>query len=460
MQIYKAERDAGLADQLRKPVVIACKVERVDPATLPAGSNTLRAGTIEKSGRALGSVTDEDLFWFKSLLVSSGFNDNDHYFTVPELWTARHTPEDKPINIDHVQHDIVGHMVAAYVVGSDKISIVADDTPTDELPDQIHIVDPGVLYARWEDDKLQERMDNTIAEISKGERSVSMEVWFKSFEYVVQKADGSVEFIPRNKTTAHLTKSLRLFGGSGKVDGNRLGMVLKGLTFAGKGLVKDPANPHSEILETAESKDSKIISTKPEAIVAAGYEPETKKEEPKMADANITPKDETDWKAKASELTTLVAALQTQVAEATAKLGEKDKTIEAVQAELATLKTASQKAARLDAIHTELKIQKDEAGKAKAEAFLAPLATLSDENFVAVLKNQASLIPAAPAKAEPVAQPLAELVPAKADASQLDSIKPDASLDLAVPAPTAKDQEVILAVANMVRNRNKNTKGK
>ena len=460
MYIYKAERDAGLADQLRKPLAIAARASAAQKSDLPAGNVDLKAP------RACASVQDADLFWFKSLMVSTGWNDNEMFFDKAELWPARHTPEDKPVNVDHVQHDILGHMVGCYAVGADKSTVVADDTAPDELPDEIHLMTPGVLYAKWEDKALQTRADKIIGEVKDGTRSVSMEVWYKSFDYVLEAADGARRVVARTKDTAHLTKSLRVFGGTGKVDNERVGMLLRGLLFAGKGLVTDPANPHSEVVETgtapaAAEKISPAVAAEVERPAAAGYVNETQKGNI-MADAPAAVKtDETDWKAKASEQVAFIATLQSQLAEATTALKaqaevvkSKDDAIKAKDDELAAIKVATQKADRLDRIHTDLGIAKDEAGKAKAAEFLKPLATLSDENFAAALKNQVELIAAAKPAAPPAAK-LAEVAPNKADAATLETAVVEAKVELAVATKPADHDEVLKAVANRYRTKKK-----
>ena len=42
-----------------------------------------------------------DLYYLKSILVSTGWNKNDDVFDSKELWAAKNTPEDKPFNFMH-----------------------------------------------------------------------------------------------------------------------------------------------------------------------------------------------------------------------------------------------------------------------------------------------------------------------------------------------------------------------
>lgn len=430
MFVYKAERDAGLADRLRKPAPVAL-ASRAEPSARPA----FPAGELAaRAPRAVASVGDDDLFWFKSVLVSSGFNDNDHYFDVAELWAARHTPEDKPINVDHVQHQIVGHMVGCYAVAADKTTVVDDDAAPEELPAKIHLIDAGVLYRRWEDPKLQKQNDKIVAEIEGGTRSVSMECWFDSFDYVLEQPDGSHKVVARNKETAKLTKELKFFGGSGLHDGRRLGMLLRGLTFAGKGLVADPANPDSEVVETGGAV---------ERAAAEGYTPSPTGVN-HMADdktaaelADLRAKCEANQRALA-DADAAQKALQGQLDQALADLKAANDGLKAATDELGGIKAAAAKAARLDAVHEALGLPRTDEGRSKAAKFLEPVLNLSEDMFKALLNNQR------------------ELAAAASQRPGLDGAKPDAVPDLAVPAvPEAQLASAFKAVADRYRTKNK-----
>jgi chromosome segregation ATPase len=63
-------------------------------------------------------------------------------------------------------------------------------------------------------------------------------------------AAGEQKIIIRNKDTAYLTKYLRAYGGTGYINGNKIGRVLRDFVFSGKGLVTNPANKKSVILST------------------------------------------------------------------------------------------------------------------------------------------------------------------------------------------------------------------
>jgi chemotaxis protein histidine kinase CheA len=93
-------------------------------------------------------------------------------------------------------------------------------------------------------------MDAIIEEIEEGKWFVSMECLFNDFDYAAVSPEGQQVVIAREEASAFLTKHLRAYGGSGEYEGYKLGRVLKNISFSGKGLVSNPANPRSVILES------------------------------------------------------------------------------------------------------------------------------------------------------------------------------------------------------------------
>lgn len=249
--VFAAEREAGLEAAVRSSAALAyATAARL--AEPPAKAVRLKKRAL---ARALPRVlaTNEgqpDLHYLKTLLVSVGWNKNDDVFDRLETWVARHSPEDKPFNFEHQPDDIIGHITGNWAVGADHAPL-ADDLAADELPEKFHILTSAVLYKGWATDELQERMDRLIEEIGEGKWYVSMEALFRGFDYAVAGKDKKVSVLARSEKTAFLTKHLRAYGGEGTYQGLRVGRLLRGITFAGKGLVKKPANPESVIFTKA-----------------------------------------------------------------------------------------------------------------------------------------------------------------------------------------------------------------
>lgn len=250
--IFKSEIDLGLADQIAKSNSIAYYTLAEKSKNTEKFLTELKAIAATKNY----SIELDGLYPVDSVLVSTVWNKNDDVLDKLECWMARNTPIDKPTNINHDQRIIVGHMVNCTVV-DDNGNIINDSTPVDELPDLYHIIDSAVIYAKFDNQEMMELVSKLINDIETGKMYVSMECFFRNFDYALQNEDGSVTYIERNESTAFLTKSLRMYGGTGTYIGRKLGRVLRGITFIGRGYVEEPANPDSIIL----SKDNNSYRT-------------------------------------------------------------------------------------------------------------------------------------------------------------------------------------------------------
>lgn len=190
----------------------------------------------------------QDLYYMNSVLVSAGWNKNDDVFSTSALWAARNTPLQKPFNYMHDETDIIGHMTGSIVMTEDG-SVLQEGTTTEEnLPERLDIVTSSVIYKSWSDLDMRMRIASLISEIDEGKWSVSMECAFSDFDYAIVTPDGQDKVLQRSENSSFLTKHLRAYGGSGEYEGYKLGRLLRGFYFSGKGLVEKPANPRSIIL--------------------------------------------------------------------------------------------------------------------------------------------------------------------------------------------------------------------
>jgi hypothetical protein len=242
MQIFQQEYDDGIAEviQANASISYASALEPCD--------SQLKT----KAFKALASIEDSDLYYTQSILVSSSWNKNDDIFDKNEVWAARHSPEHKPTNLEHDESTIIGHIVSNYPITEDGI-LIDENTPTENLPEKFHILTGAVIYRSYTKPELRERTEALIGEIENGTKYVSMECFFKGFDYgLINKDTNEFKVLARNDNTAYLTKYLRAYGGVGEHENYRIGRVLRNITFSGKGYVNRPANPDSIIF----SKDS------------------------------------------------------------------------------------------------------------------------------------------------------------------------------------------------------------
>lgn len=255
MKIFAQEIADGIENQIRANISVAClSLAQVD--NLPNIQKPLEIAV------ASANPQQPDLFYLKSILVSTGWNNNDDVFMPEILWAARHTPEDKQFNFMHNEKDIIGHMTGSYVTDFSGGEFSNADDLDFQVPSDFNIVNNSVIYTSWTDADLQERCDKTIAEIKDGKWFVSMECLFPAFDYQLKSESGNIEYITRSEATAHLSKHLRAYGGTGVYQGYKVGRVLKDLAFSGVGLVNKPANPKSVII--IGSADSEIVELSPE----------------------------------------------------------------------------------------------------------------------------------------------------------------------------------------------------
>jgi len=286
MKIYDIEKTDGIAEKIKNSASVAFLGTATQRDYKPSKEE------IDKfASKANANPGQFDLFYLDSILVSTGWNLNDDVFDPGEMWAAKSTPVDKAFNYMHDETDIIGHITSSSIIVDDEIY------EGDETPDSFHIVEGSVLYRVWNDTKLQERMDNLISEISEGKWYVSMECLFSNFDYAMIDKKGNASIVKRTKTTAFLSKHLRAYGGTGNYDGCKVGRLLRNITFSGKGLVNEPANPNSVILN---SDNVKTVTKSFRAYTTVAS---------KQWEKNMT---EEEMKAQAAVLTKQVEELKAQ----------------------------------------------------------------------------------------------------------------------------------------------------
>ena len=239
--IYSAERAAGLEAAIRSQTSVASL------AQARLGSRVDLPGHVAAHIRATAGVQDFDLKFIECVLTTAGQNRNDDVFLPVELWMAKATPTHKACNLQHDDGQVVGHMLSARAVDGD-FKDVPEDTPVDDLPADLQLVVGTVLYAKWSSAARQERMDTLLEEIGTGTWACSMEVMFSRHDFLLSAPNGATEVVTRSEATAHMSKSLKCYGGAGTYAGKTIGRVLRNCVFSGIGLVQNPACEGSVIL--------------------------------------------------------------------------------------------------------------------------------------------------------------------------------------------------------------------
>ena len=423
IKIYAKEIEDGISEmvQANASIAYACPLSIADPTE----DEKSRIEASLKS-EASSNKGQKDLYYLDSVLVTTCWNRNDDVFNKSEVWAARSTPEDKPFNIEHDEHDIIGHITGNWIINNSG-DVLSQDTAEEELPDTYHIVTSSVMYKHWTDPKLIARTKDLIEQIEAGKKFVSMQCLFTDFDYALASDSGQMRTLGRNEESAFLTKHLRAYGGTGVYQGFKIGRMLKNIAFCGHGLVNKPANPSSIIFDkynpfVAPTEGSLAIFESSQAAQQSVLS----KEETEMADNLDFYKNQvSELKASVNTLSEEKKELEAQLTEAGAKeydakiaelqvtIAEKDETIEAkvteseaLATELTETKTKLEEAeakvveveqakAELDAQLAQIEAEKVRASRIsqlveagleteEAEAAVEKFAELSDDQFEAI----------------------------------------------------------------------------
>lgn len=251
MKIYQQEILDGLSDAIRAQASVAYCAPAVLVHVDDSPKKTSWESDFIRKVRASSNPNQIDLYYIKSILVSTGWNKNDDVFDPQQTWAARKTPEDKQFNFMHNENDIIGHITGCYVVdrNGNKLEASSDD----KAPQEFDIITEAVLYNSWINPDNRERMTKIISEIEEGKWFVSMECLFAGFDYAIIDQTGKSRVIARSEESSFLTKHLRAYGGTGEYEGYKIGRSLRDISFSGKGLVSKPANPRSIILDSSKA---------------------------------------------------------------------------------------------------------------------------------------------------------------------------------------------------------------
>jgi len=334
MQIFQKERDDGLEAKISSSASISY-ASIAEPCLL---NNTQL-----KNIKSFASLVDSDLYYVQSILVSSSWNKNDDIFDPEEVWAARNTPEDKPTNLEHDENLIIGHITGNWPITEDGY-IIDENTNPQDLPEKYHILTGSVIYRAFSSNELKDRSEKLIAEIEDGNKFVSMECFFKGFDYgLIHKSTGEYKVLSRNDSTAYLTKHLRAYGGLGEHDNYKIGRVLRNITFSGKGFVDKPANPDSIIFnkDMLDKLSVKKIDSLTETGVSNNQSTLNVENHTMSLDNEVA-----ELKSKIETLMTEAANANANVVSAQNKISELEGIIASTKAELETVLAEKEEAAK------------------------------------------------------------------------------------------------------------------
>lgn len=445
-EVYQSEIDDGLADKLKETSLAylseAAIISPDDPKI-----DTYKPILANSESKQI------DLMYLEDTLASTGWNNNDDIFLPEETYKAKDTPVNKQFNLMHEQDKILGHITASIAVDLEG-NVIENNLPQEKIPKHFDVRSGSVIYTKYRDETLQNKTDTLVAEIKNNEWCVSMECLFRQFDYGIMTAAGEQRIIERNKDTAYLTKYLRAYGGTGYINGNKIGRVLRNFVFSGKGLVKNPANKRSVILSTVGNTqfeptetvqkmenvemtiDQKMFDDLKAELAAAKAEALTYKSKTDESMVNGFKSEIENLKSQNSALASELDSYKKLSTEKDTTIVDLKKSIEEVNTalasskqELADIQTSIAKSVRI------AKLVKAGLEEAKAEEVFNKFATASDEAFNEVVNYQ-TLIVAKPKETltEPVTETEVE--------TDLEKAKADETAPLNIPNKEDKSKQL------------------
>ncbi len=219
-----------------------------------------------------------DMLFFSGILLSSGENLNKAYFMPSELVKAHNTIVNKAIDIEHAEDKVVGHIYSS--VFTDRNGIKLDmETLKNMKQDVLENIDIDVVIAGL---LYKSRFPELAEEVENSKWKLSMETYFTDYDIkigdlILSKKEAEALGLASDEVLGRVARILK----KGKeIAKGEITRVLRNLLFSGCGLVKNPANPRSVILETADKKEQEnadivveLGNDKEEANVQDGTSP-------------------------------------------------------------------------------------------------------------------------------------------------------------------------------------------
>ena len=155
-----------------------------------------------------------DLLYLESVLVTTAENKNQDLFLPEDVYKSISSVRYKVVDIEHhageddPDSEIIGTIGDAWFEDLDGKKI--DSKEFKDMPIEFNIVAQAVIWKYLFESKVKEIIDR----FEKNELFCSLECWFWQYDYALKDSKGSYKIIKRNKSTAALSKYLRVYGGN------------------------------------------------------------------------------------------------------------------------------------------------------------------------------------------------------------------------------------------------------
>lgn len=193
-----------------------------------------------------------DLQYLTAIFVSSGMNKNGAVFLGSELVKARKTINDKAVDLEHDERSVIGQITGSAFLRRDRSVIDAETAAGTMKPEEMDELEMDIGISAI---IHKSRFPDIAEEIIDGQWMVSMEAYYRDFDIKVGEM-----IIPREQAEEMgydklVGSVVQVKDGEKELGFHLVGRVLRDILFAGVGLVKNPANPRSIIMEAAAIKE-------------------------------------------------------------------------------------------------------------------------------------------------------------------------------------------------------------
>lgn len=189
-----------------------------------------------------------DLQYLTAIFVSSGMNKNGAVFLGSELVKARDTISDKAVDIEHDERSVIGQITGNAFLKRDRTLIDAETAASTMSPEELDELemDIGITAIIH-----KSRFPEIAQEIEEGQWMVSMEAYYRDYDIKVGDKIIPKEEAEKMGFDKLVGSVVHLKDGDKELGFHLVGRVLRDILFAGVGVVKNPANPRSIIMEAA-----------------------------------------------------------------------------------------------------------------------------------------------------------------------------------------------------------------
>jgi hypothetical protein len=205
-----------------------------------------------------------------------------------ELVAAEGTIVNKALDVEHSEEDIIGHIISREYCDKQGNKLDVQELAAKEVAGldnvDMHIAIAGVIY--------KHRFPNISKEVSEKKWSaVSMECYYQNYDIKIGDLTMSRKEAEAmglaSEDAAILGRLAKVLKEGKEIAAGKIARVLRGIHFSGCGIVKNPANPASVILEVANELKLNPTKESSENVIVLDYDKLNSKNDNKVTSSTI-----------------------------------------------------------------------------------------------------------------------------------------------------------------------------